>query len=307
MPDRPTTFERREEMLKSRLLYLFGGDDPRVVKLTESKHISTHRDLRRWDKTISKWSSRSQAQKDRDTMASLLAATAAAGGLSRRLTQLLELGEKYLKAAEAAEQRGRTAKGKDAAAAAREQQTHLRRFRATMDAARRELSKTYREAFRAGLRAHGVRQRAVTGPDKKWVDSAVRHEAGFLAGVGRDMVKGKSVKSLAPRIAMYGAAALGAFHAGRVASAGPNQQIHWIVDRAAENCQDCLELEARGPYTRDTLPTTPRAGATKCRSNCKCELVFDDVSDEQADQIVAQAVTPNYLLRRLTGPRAKRR
>lgn len=307
MSDRPSTFERREEMLKSRLLYLLGGNDPRAVKLAESKHISTHRDLRRWDKTIRKWSSRSQAQKDHDTMAALLAATAAAGGLSRRLTQLLELGEKYLKAAEAAADRGAKLTGKPAAEAAREQQMHLRRFRSTMDAARRELSKTYREAFRAGLRAHGVRQRAVTGSDKKWVDSAVRHEAGFLAGVGKAMAGGKSVKALGPRIAMYGAAALGAFYAGQVAASGPNQQIHWIVDRAAENCQDCLELEARGPYTRDTLPTTPRAGATRCRSNCKCELVFDEVSDEEADQIAAQAVTPNYLLRRLTGPRSKRR
>lgn len=49
--------------------------------------------------------------------------------------------------------------------------------------------------------------------------------------------------------------------------------IDWVIDAAAENCEDCLELEANSPYRARDLPTTPGAGQTVCHGNCRCSLV----------------------------------
>jgi hypothetical protein len=45
---------------------------------------------------------------------------------------------------------------------------------------------------------------------------------------------------------------------------------------SAEHCPDCPPLAAGSPYKWDKLPTVPRAGSTRCRSNCLCFLVRDD-------------------------------
>jgi hypothetical protein len=33
-----------------------------------------------------------------------------------------------------------------------------------------------------------------------------------------------------------------------------------------------VEIAARSPYTRATLPTVPGRGDTQCLSNCRCRL-----------------------------------
>lgn len=302
------TFHDRDELIMSRLVFLLGDQAaPIVDRLQETKHIASHRQLDRWDRATRSWSHTSRARRDRATIAAAAAAASQAGGLSRRLMMLLALADKYVNEARSAEERSKKLKGPAAFIAQQEHELALRKFRAALDRAKTELQQTYRKNFRAGMQAHGVSKRAVTGEDKRWVDSAAKKEGAFFTGLVRDMVAGKSVTSLAPRVDMYGRAAMGAFFAGQVVAAGPNEEIHWVVDPTIENCPDCLELESRGPYTRDTLPTQPGAGATRCRSNCGCRLVFEPVSEDEAGQIASQGVGKGYLLRRLTGPRAGQR
>lgn len=298
----------REGQIYSRLVFLFGDQAAALLpQLDESKHVGTHRDPGRWDSTIRKWSTSRQARRDRETLAAAAIAMSHAGGLSRRLMSLLALCERYLKESKAADERSRALAGAAAVLAAQQSKTALQKFRSTLERARQELRAVYRRNLRAGMKSKGIDKRAVTGEDKRWVDTAAKKEAVFFTGVARDLAGGKPLTSLAPRVAMYGKAAMGAFFAGQVLAAGPNEQIRWEVDPSIENCPDCLELEARGPYTRDTLPTQPGAGATRCRSNCGCTLVFEPVSDEEAEHVAGSGVNKNYLLRRITGPRAGRR
>ncbi len=54
-----------------------------------------------------------------------------------------------------------------------------------------------------------------------------------------------------------------------------------VVHNSAEHCNDCILLASHSPYDRYSLPTTPRAGDTACRVNCKCSLVFEEGTGEQ--------------------------
>ena len=60
----------------------------------------------------------------------------------------------------------------------------------------------------------------------------------------------------------------------------------WQVDPGADNCADCIDLEADNPYCAPEdeidgampLPTYPGDGDTDCRSNCHCSLAFEETS-----------------------------
>ena len=80
------------------------------------------------------------------------------------------------------------------------------------------------------------------------------------------------------RVAAYSRTLDGIAAAGALAATPDLTIIQWKVNPLAESCTGCLWLGANGPYTRENLPTTPRAGDTQCFSNCKCELVMETVS-----------------------------
>lgn len=53
-------------------------------------------------------------------------------------------------------------------------------------------------------------------------------------------------------------------------------RIWWRLG-VAEHCSDCLLLSSRSPFSLpgtepNPLPTTPRSGATRCLTNCRCQL-----------------------------------
>jgi len=48
------------------------------------------------------------------------------------------------------------------------------------------------------------------------------------------------------------------------------EPIYWVLDKAANNCEDCLAYAGEYP-SWDDLPTVP-AGAVRCKGNCRCHL-----------------------------------
>lgn len=62
--------------------------------------------------------------------------------------------------------------------------------------------------------------------------------------------------------------------AGTVASLHPDTPVWWELSPECDHCRDCLALSAASPWTVGTLPTTPRAGGTECKSHCCCHLRF---------------------------------
>jgi hypothetical protein len=67
------------------------------------------------------------------------------------------------------------------------------------------------------------------------------------------------------------------------------------------NCVDCPVLAANGPYTRESLATLPRAGATTCRSRCCCSLSFRTATDITPPSPEAERPRGD-MLQALTGP-----
>lgn len=58
----------------------------------------------------------------------------------------------------------------------------------------------------------------------------------------------------------------------KLASGNYDEEL-WSLG-AAEHCSDCTSLNLLGWQPIGTLPTVPRAGATQCLSNCKCNIMY---------------------------------
>jgi hypothetical protein len=63
-------------------------------------------------------------------------------------------------------------------------------------------------------------------------------------------------------------------------------QLLWTLDGAVENCSDCEDLAAEGPYTSESIPTWPKGGDTICLDRCYCSVEADP---ETFDQALGQA------------------
>lgn len=177
----------------------------------------------------------------------------------------------------------------------------------------------YFEAFDLGLKSSGVKgyraDRAAT--DTRWIESAWKQEmiyfSRFLKEIeasfvpetwGTDKVKelpdgrpnphyGKH-RLLVParrtdrtssiihrRLAAYAESVKHIYYAGRVMGTPNGMVIHWICPLDRRTCNGCRFLSDHSPFTKDTIPTTPRAGDTRCLNNCRCRLVIAEVSAEK--------------------------
>ncbi len=60
----------------------------------------------------------------------------------------------------------------------------------------------------------------------------------------------------------------------QVEGAPPYAKIYWVPTRGAKHCPDCLVLAVNSPYTKETLPSYPGDGTTKCGKHCQCKLLI---------------------------------
>jgi hypothetical protein len=104
------------------------------------------------------------------------------------------------------------------------------------------------------------------------VDDLVKQDPRYLDEEGnlRD-----DSKALDARLRMYGDRAAGTGNAGWVDGCDDDEEFTWHKP-ALESCPDCVTYQEFSPYTKSTLPTTPRSGDSQCISNCKCYLTRSD-------------------------------
>lgn len=145
-------------------------------------------------------------------------------------------------------------------------------------------STAYTTAYRLGLKSSGLtaldtdRKTKANGPaidpnDQAWIKSALQHERRFWNAFIDDVESERQGRySHEERVKMYSDTLESVFNSGRVVGMPLHAIIYWVMDEQAENCGGCQLLRDNSPYTRETLPTTPRAGATPCIYNCKCKL-----------------------------------
>ncbi len=163
-------------------------------------------------------------------------------------------------------------------------------FRTIKRRAERWLERWSFMAYRRGMAAAGVGDRKMTDADiqwlsGKWVPTELAFMKRLLRGVRFEQV---SLLRALQRAKWFANSLDSVFWAG-LASSYPSKgtRIRWKLSRA-EHCPDCLSLAAqsrRQPFTIRTLPTTPRAGRTRCKANCKCRLEIVFVPKEATQRV----------------------
>jgi hypothetical protein len=187
----------------------------------------------------------------------------------------------------------------------------------------REVIKEYfSKAYAQGVLNSGISTRKTvdqviskfTDSDKEHVKTAVDEEMGYLRKfMGRVMEGEVDLDMIQKRVKMYVKSLDGIYGSGRVAGLDENTYIHWKPGPESvekERCPSCKYLMKESPYTKNNLPTTPRAGMTRCLFNCKDVLVAEQVAEGEVQSLDESSKTLEthltILNRILDGRKAKR-
>jgi len=140
----------------------------------------------------------------------------------------------------------------------------------------------YAQAFQMGLDSSGVSKYrvGVSDMDREYVDKAVREEMRYFNKVIQRIDAGNLQGGLMNRLQAYAEALKHMYYAGRVMGTPSGMLIDWISPMDRSTCGGCKFLFEHSPYTKKTLPTTPRAGDTPCLNRCRCRLVMRSVPQE---------------------------
>jgi hypothetical protein len=144
-------------------------------------------------------------------------------------------------------------------------------------------------AYKAGLAAAGIGDLGLSAEDEEWLDTKyIRTEWVYLNEFLTSIRLGRagSLARLRQRAEAYARSLDSVFYTalcGAFPDAGTT--IFWLLG-PSEHCPDCMRLGQKKRFTPKTLPTTPRAGATRCLYNCRCRL---EVRYVAAVKLVAKA------------------
>lgn len=171
-----------------------------------------------------------------------------------------------------------------------------REFRKQMIAT---MKKAWKEVFIAGVRAVGIGGQGpgkalvqLTPEDERWVRTAMAHEMQFLNGMLQAIVEKSFVMALPRRIGMYVDALESFYDSARVIGLPATTAISWIIPKKDKRvCASCVYLAEHSPYSKRTLPTVPRSGATLCLTNCRDRLFVRIVSQEKARELLQASPT----------------
>lgn len=132
------------------------------------------------------------------------------------------------------------------------------------------ISGAYPDAYRAGLDRWG--RTDLSKRDEQWLRRAVSGEAKFARNFAADIASGSvSPAQAANRAGMY-VSSLDSVRTNAWVEGSPDGTIFVWELGVARHCEDCPSLAMASPYTKEDLPTVPRAGDTACNSRCACDL-----------------------------------
>jgi len=138
---------------------------------------------------------------------------------------------------------------------------------------KKELGVAYRDAYSLGQQSVGF-SGDLMDEDMAFIRSFKRTENKFLGNFMKAIATDKLVMEKYRRLDMYVKTIRSVFDHARVEAAPDWIKIYWTPSRGSQHCTDCMYLAINSPYTKETLPTTPRAGDTLCVSRCACRLML---------------------------------
>ena len=156
----------------------------------------------------------------------------------------------------------------------------------------------WRDVFHAGVRSTGIRGVGsgrkgtlvkLEPEDEAWLRSAMKHEMSFLNGMIQAVDEGTYKMPLDKRVAMYVRTLESFYDSARVMGLPATVTIRWTGANDERTCVGCRYLFQHSPYTKKTLPTTPRAGLTPCLSNCRDRLVIRQATPEEVIRVTGES------------------
>lgn len=185
----------------------------------------------------------------------------------------------------------------------------------------------YHEAFMLGAQSsRNIKAaRGFTAPlpeESRFLANAIAYEHGFLDKflaqvVARGPKRDAAGKLIAPatypmqqiqqRIQNYIESVDGIFEAGRVLAVDSKVTlIHWEL-KSKDPCPECRLMRDFSPYVKANLPTTPKAGETRCLMNCQCELRLETTTQNEVRLTAGLGYAKSYVLRMLERTRSRKR
>jgi hypothetical protein len=157
------------------------------------------------------------------------------------------------------------------------------------------MKSAWKQVFLAGLRAGGTVGEG-SGPGKTlvkldtgddlWIKNAMTHEMRFLNGFVNAVIDETYKMDPMRRAGMYVDALSSFYESARVIALPSNIRVWWKGPHDKKTCESCNYLFEHSPYSKWTLPTTPRSGMTLCLTNCRDRLFVRRVPPEVAEEDV---------------------
>lgn len=180
-------------------------------------------------------------------------------------------------------------------------------FRKRMKAAMRI---AYKDAYDLGTLASGLGRAnsAVTthaSPDEKqWLDNMFSQEQKYFNKFLAALERGESRTKASQRIRSYANAVRSIFEGSRVLQIPDNTVLHWVL-QSKNPCSDCRLIHRLSPYTKYTLPTTPKAGSTRCLANCYCKIRVVKATPAEVARVARKNKSAEHILKKLRANRKR--
>jgi len=164
-----------------------------------------------------------------------------------------------------------------------------------------KLRAAHTNAFEFGMRAAGLTGFVEPTNDptiKKRIDSALKEELKYLNKFLNQLEVGQARGNPVRRIAAYAETVESSFEQGRIMAMPSVSIIHWHLE-SDDPCPDCVLISRHSPFTRETLPTVPRAGLTRCLNHCQCSLEVQPVTEKRIGQVRRKHLSRKELIKRI--------
>lgn len=194
--------------------------------------------------------------------------------------------------------------------------SHLYRFRS--DDPSRQISKTqfrnrmkstlqqaYRKAYEIGTKGSSVGTAAPglvghsSEDEKRFVASVFAEEAKHFNKLIASIISGsESMTRAKMRIGRYSNAVRSTYEAAKLLQVPDDSILHWVL-QSGNPCEDCRTIQRLSPFTKRTLPTTPKAGSTRCLDRCFCKVRVEKATPEEVARVAKKNKSAQLMLKKL--------
>ena len=159
---------------------------------------------------------------------------------------------------------------------------------------RSAIKTAYENSYLAGKTYSQTTEMTLGDDERRSLAYQTTQEMSFMTKFADDVINQGGKMNYFKRLQMYVDGLNAVFMAGRVAYLPEQVEIIWQLGETDKHCVDCLSFAANSPYSKKTLPTLPRAGNSRCLSNCRCRLNYRFIgSDDKHINFVLENYVAN--------------